>query len=228
MTRNVRLTVVLAAVALGVAWDSSALPIGQDEAFNNTDWTSVVTLGSPSSFVNGQVAAGGNPGAYRQTDVTAGSTINSTHISSAITWDPSTQGALTILHFSFDGNYLSASPAVPIDLEPILRQGGVIFAPNFDATPPPSLGGGWQNLQSSPLGQANFIDSSSFGGTGTLQPDFSATGGLIEFGYALGFGPGSFTTSAGIDNYLVAPEPTTIWLLASGLVGLAFWRPQRT
>ncbi len=220
MWRNVRSFAVAMAATLALAPQSRAVVIAFDGTFDDADWIAQVQIGSPTSASNAQVIAGGNPDAYRETIVSAPSTVSFSQISPSLTYDPSSQGPLTTLRFGFDANYFSASPIVPVDIEPLLLQDGVFFVPTFNATLAPALGGGWQRLRSAELGQSMFTDPVTFGGTGTAQPDFSASGGVIEFGYVLAFGPGAIGTQFGIDNYIV-PEPATALLLLAGLTAYA-------
>ena len=139
-------------------------------------------------------------------------------------------GAIGSLSFSYDLMFLGSTGITGASsgfYRPALRQGGinyVLFVP-FDST----TSSGWTtftHLSGSPL---EWNDP-----TGTLHPDFSATGGAISFGYRVGFGVScgstqcSAATSVGVlDNYVVqidgipetsgVPEPASMWLAATSL-----------
>ena len=67
-------------------------------------------------------------------------------------------------------------------------------------------------------------------GTGPLNPDFSASGAAISFGYLTGNGSGVLnafsSTTSGVDNFIAsvnqlsAPEPAAAMIVMLGLAGL--------
>lgn len=104
-----------------------------------------------------------------------------------------------------------------------MEQGGQFFIAAFVASPFGT--NAWQNRSSTGLTTADFSPFFVLS-----HPDFSATGGVIEFGYvrtntitgAVG------TVQDGIDNWSVnvtaspsgVPEPASVWLMGVGLAGL--------
>ena len=194
--------------------------------FINGTWSTETETGVGGSFaVVSQTTSGGNPGNYLGIQNTSNNEgISALVFFSGSTFNPSTQGAVTSINLSLDairfgGNGQGFSPAV--------RQGGVnyLVVPENTTYPASWSNGAWTNLTASSF-QAVWTNSSN--------PDFSLTGGPIEFGFsntnsALGFR----VTSSGYDNFSVTvnytpiPEPSTYAALAGvGALGLGLWRWQ--
>ena len=208
-----------------------------DGTFNDADWTAAkfidTTAGASATFTAAQVATGGNPGSYRNTDMnfTLGA-IGVAHLSNSSTYDPTTQGAVSTIDFSYD--LLVTNPHVPnaaVRYDILLVQGGVRYATTFFGdliTAPP----GWTHFSHPSLTASDFIDYAS-GGFGTANPNFSAAGGLIEFGYVTRNSStgATVTTHSGIDNWNLAvhtvPEPSTAASLAFGAASLLALRRRR-
>jgi hypothetical protein len=218
-----------------------------DETFPDADWSTVVVQqdAGTSHTINGQIASGGNPGAYRQQTLSSlglpGGTTAGVNIASfrnLFTFDPSANGAIQSLNFSYDLAFLASPTSTAGFFRPYIRQNGFIFG---IAGVNNSAAGAWQTFQNTSTGASDWLEVT---GSGSL-PDFSASGGLIEFGYrtAVTFGCGLTTTCppfdivSGIDNYRVTvnfqdagtaiPEPSTYALFGSALLAGALWRRRR-
>lgn len=179
----------------------------QDGTLADAQWTTAVeTLFGGGTANAYQVAAGGNPTAYRRLDITlnsaAGTGNNNTVFAfeafAGAVHDPSTGGPILAVDYREDslriGAYVQACGLA-------VRQGGVIYyGPSFLT---PSAAGTWVTTTQSALVAAQFHTLASAG----QHPDFSLTGAPLEFGCyrANSTGTGSFgyTTGGGIDNWRV-------------------------
>ena len=200
-----------------------------DGTFNDANWTPTkfidTTPGASASFSAGQVATGGNPGSYRNTDMTfGGGVIGVSHLSLASTYNPTTHGAISTIDFFYD--LLETNPPFPsaaVNYNLLLVQGGVkyggkLFVDNITTHP------SWTLFSHPSLTASDFGDYTSSGAFGTASPDFSTNGGLIQFGYVTKNSSSStVTTHSGIDNWSVtvhtAPEPSTLAMML-GSVGM--------
>ena len=200
-----------------------------------------VTSTDGGTVTANQVVAGGNPGAYRTAvntvppgNVGNDSVIIGIHLYTPGTYDPSIQGALASVDFGIDfecpangGFCFGQGQAFGI----ALRQGGQDFAFSNHGTG--SSAPSWNSISDANVAQNDFalvqvgVNSVL---NNSIHPDFSASGGLITFGFftdnnSIGSG---YTIEAGYDNWSVnvnravaaVPAPGTAMLLALGL-GLA-------
>ena len=149
-------------------------------------------------------------------------------------YDPSTQGAIDGIDFSWDVfvEHVAGGGIV-------LRQGGVFYYSLKQqlSSPFPMF---WETVVGTGVGATGFLACEGlYGpictGTGTGNPDFSNSGGPIEFGFfqAVSILGGSSTTSvtftSRIDNWSVTvnsvPEPgSTALVLAGVLVSIRMGR----
>lgn len=217
----------------------AGLTVLQDADFLNANWSQTVILQNNASHtagVNGRVATGGNPGAYRQQTITFTANDGSLVIdnfSSALTYDPS---AGEVLSIRFDYDLATLFSDLPVsDLarySPRLRQGGKVFV--LDPVEDGTKGSQWASFSHTTVeGDWRYR-------LGTESPDFSTSGSPIEFGYRI-YLPGScagcpFTQASnisGIDNFTVTiqtpddptgavPEPSTFGAMLGGAVALLF------
>ena len=180
-----------------------------DTVFPNANWSATKFLdGSFSAF---QVATGGNPDQFRQTDqsMNPGESIFVVHTNSSAVYNPSVNGALGTVNCSFNIKFVGGSTGTSqvahrLALE---QAGSFYFANDFVVALGPGNGqpGAWQSFSSSGLTSSDF---SKLSGAGTL--DFSASGSPITFGYLTTNTAGvtSISTSSGIDNWSVTLNPT--------------------
>jgi hypothetical protein len=169
-----------------------------DDTFNDSDWTLSSELQSgPNTFTvtPQQLSIGGDPDAYRQLSFTWG---NGTGVFvynlSNFVYDPSTQGAIESIGFSY--SVMGSSPASGGVFGDglLLEQDGSFFVGSFTGV---SYNIGWQT-KSVP----NVPGFPSFDGS---ILDLSESGSPIRFGYLRTStqSGGFFTTTNGIDNYSV-------------------------
>jgi hypothetical protein len=161
----------------------------------------------------GFVATGGNPGSYRQVSMTAFTPFVG-ELNNTFVYNPSAQGAITGITYNAD---FMTFNGVGSSYFPLIAQNGNVYIDNFHGF---NAGANvWTN-------QNLVIDLTQFGlltvipGVDVLnidhtkQPDFSAAGSAITFGFenAAG-GAGVLTSITGVDN---DPITVTFTPLVSG------------
>ncbi len=223
MTR--RFAVLAATLALLPTLASAALAqttTFTDGTFLNADWsvtTEVLNLGGTVSA--SQIASGGSPGTYRRIINTLASaigqgfsnTVFGFHARAGALYNPLVSGAITSIDYSESSIRLAAGQQA---CALALIQGGVIYyGPGF-------LNPATLNVWA-PTTQTGLV-ASSFDALapGVQNPDFSAAGGPIQFGFSRGnstsVGGAGSTLTGGIDNWSVAvhydsatPTRATSW-----------------
>jgi hypothetical protein len=180
-----------------------------------TGWVDTIlspsTLGRTSSSILG---TGGNPATSRTTTQAFPFVAPSTtgriwvaHINSSSTYNPTTQGSITSLSFSYDLIFyksLSSTNSGGIGYALLAFQNGTYYSTIGDA----ARFEAWTAFPHAPVAAADF---SRIDGTGPDKPDFTCGGAPIQFGYVtLNSNPtSSLTTTAsatavgGIDNWKV-------------------------
>ncbi len=202
---------------------------------NYTANTTCATGGACASWSVTQNASFGNPAPSVQFDVTwtqnNGFTIFDGLINNGFTYNPSTSGAITSLGFSLDSYVTFTSGTVVLSNasgRALLEQNGnfyldVITGPTFSSAT-------WQTVSATGLTASDFCLFSFSSNTEdcTQHPDFSSSGGLIDFGFMTGLGHSNTLGTGTFDKYsdnlsytlTTVPEPSTAYLLIPALVGL--------
>jgi hypothetical protein len=231
---------VLLLVAL-VASPADASVILSDAVFDESDWTSLelIDTSTSDSFVitAGQRLSGGNPDEYWRVLHTLneagppGVKIRSGHVFQPGSYEPSTQGAVAGVQFDFEGFSLVGNTAGAMGYGALIEQDGMFFVSGFGQT---LDGAGFEAFGGSVLSATDF--AKVVGGTSvdtTMNPDFSASGGVMKFGFFAS--NGTFGTPSlnegGIDNWRVeitqVPAPPMLALIASAAAGGLTLAPRR-
>jgi hypothetical protein len=206
--------------------------IFSDGTFNNADWnnTKIFDTAGNASFSAVQVASGGNPGSFQQTIQSLNQGwIGVGHLNNTFAYNPSVQGPITSIDFQYDLAEFSPLNGFEVIYQPLLFQDGTYFVASGDNLSEAV----WTTFTHSGLTASGFGNTGDIytpPGLGPANPNFSSTGGLIEFGFFSGNSPvgGPFTTNSGIDNLAITihpvpatvPEPSYLSLLAITLAGL--------
>lgn len=230
----------LIAVCMFYANSALAVIIISDTEFQNSDWSTIELRddGANSTGTGAQQAAGGNPGAYRQGQNILGgpSIVRYAHMYGAATYNPSVQGAISSLDWTYDFIALSVTNPTngAIASNILIEQGGIYYVAgpgltlsvNPNSIPP--LLPIWTTNSANGLSALNFnaVDSSG-------NPDFSASGGVISFGWltsnSTGQQPPGRTATWGLDNWAFTINdedvikisiPGTLALLLTGFFAL--------
>ena len=184
-----------------------------DSVFNDADWTlTAFPLGPGGSASAGQLFTDGNPTPSRFIAITINDGGTITNNATVLTfsakrgavWNPATMGAIVSIDYCEDakaiasGSLQATSVAVRQNGRVYIGVPGSLFTPN---QPSPA----WTRIS-----RLRFRQSDFGGITGTLNPlymgnpDFSASGAPIEFGFYRGnSGFPGYTTRAAIDNWAV-------------------------
>jgi hypothetical protein len=198
--KTIRKSVV---VALGAAITLCAADTNfSDGTFNDAAWTSskvLDTTAGGATFSSAQVATGGNPGSFNRTDQASGNgTIYIAHLRNSFTYNPSTQGAIETLEYTYDST--EVSPPTPESAAGwvvlLVYQDDTYYATNiFDKVVP----GKWFHFVRPGFTASSFraVQDSA------KHPDFSSTGGPIQFGFYTANLDTGGTTHIGVDNFSV-------------------------
>jgi len=203
----------ISAVAF-LAWTaiSQAAPVTfSDGVFSDADWTAQKILdGAFSSF---QVATGGNPGEFRETDhlnLNTGQSIFVVNLRTSAVYNPSITGAISSIDISFDAKFLGGSTGTSqFSVRLAFEQGGIIFVPLTVGTAlGPGNGQPGLAFQSFSLPGFTPTDFVTIGPSGSL--DFSSSGAPITFGYVTSDtlqADNGFVKGA-VDNWSVTVHPS--------------------
>jgi hypothetical protein len=214
--RFLRGTIVFSALVLLVPSHAAAQTVS-DSTFLDANWTGTqFVAGNGGTSTGIQVAAGGNPGSYRNvTDalnaapVGSQTIVLSTHIYTPFTYDPSVAGAIGSLSYAEDAACTAGCFGQGQSTGPALTQGGnlyilssssVITGPGLAWLPHPL-----NSLTAADFGLVNVTPTTLF--DNTQHPNFSAGGAPIQFGFfranGTGVNGGAYTLAAGIDNWQI-------------------------
>lgn len=229
---NIKTLILITCLTLTLAMQAApALAVTiSDDIFNNADWTAQKF--GDGNFTASQIASGGNPNEFRQTnhsDLNTGQSIAVFQILSTGVYDPSVSGAIASIDFSFDLKFIGGSTGTSqVGYRLALEQAGSFY---FSDALSIALGPGdgapgatWDSFAFSGLTELNFALLS---GPGSLN--FSASGDPIMFGYLTNNTAMAnlVQTSSGIDNFSVTitpvPEPASVALLLAGIGTLLVW-----
>lgn len=200
-----------------------------------TGWSSTIVINpyGCSAGSGASVASGGNPGSYWAiSQYDCGTLVGVGHLST-FSWNPFSQGAITRpITFKWDGIHFTGGQMA---FEALIRQGGKWYMSGYTYSLATS-GNGWEALGGTAAANQWCEVFTGWGppngyACGSSTPDFSSSGGVIDFG-VISLNSGSYSRAGGLDNYAVdfvhgpgstvAPEPASIFLVASGLAGVAF------
>jgi hypothetical protein len=161
----------------------------EDDEFLPGDWTVTAEVtGGASYTVTRQLSGGfGSPAfrhmSHRIPPVESGlATIAVTHIYTAVTYDPSVQGAITLLNYREAGIILSFPWAEAFSTtRPVVMQDGTVYStPQFVRFIAENSSHDWETKYLIGLTADDF---SPLGGPETEHPDFSTSGEPIQFGF---------------------------------------------
>lgn len=217
-----------------------AAQVVSDATFLDANWVlTVATAGNGGSVAAAQVASGGNPGAFRNVTDTlnaapAGSQtiVLSTSIFTPFTYTPSLSGAITSIAYIEDAACTGGCFGQGQSTGPALSQGGNLYILS-SSTVITGAGTTFANhalngLTASDFGLVNVTPTTLF--DNTQHPNFSSSGGPIQFGFfranGTGVDGGGYTLSAGIDNWQVtiAGSPVFAGGAASMIPTLGQWQ----
>jgi hypothetical protein len=208
-----------------------------DSSFAEADWSATEVLDSAGTamFTTSQQLAGGNPDAYRQTTHSipdAGQSIILSHVFSGAHHDPAVSGAIGSIDFSLDLRFVGGSDGTAqVGYQLALVQAGTHYrAPATAGAVAQGPGNGLPGLWSSFA--FGGLDAASFTrvfGPGPANPDFSAGGAEIRFGFLTQNSAleTAIATTSGIDNWTVTvhvPDPAAAGLLGAVLIALLVLR----
>lgn len=161
-----------------------------DQTFQLGDWdVSAVVVGDASYTVTQQLTGGfGSPPfrfmAHRLPPVSGsgGNTIFVTHIYRGASYDPRVQGAISAIDYTEAGIILSFPfPEAFSTTQPVVVQGGQVYrSPKFIRFIASNSSHAWETKSLIGLTAADFI---RVGGSENDHPDFSSSGGPVQFGF---------------------------------------------
>ena len=194
--------------AVGViGWVAGASQDFSDGEFLDADWQDELIIDSSgsASYQVQRIESDGNPGAYRQVlhSWPAQSEMGVAHVRTVAQYDPSVDGAVSSIAYSFDlFNQDTGVNSDVVGYGLLIVQDGNYYHRYSGAI---ADSGVWTPFAEEGLTPADFALVS---GTGPKQPDFSCTGAVMTFGYlSTNNSSGQFPTlDSGIDNWSVSIE----------------------
>lgn len=224
-------------VATTLAGSATASVTYNDAIFAPASWASSLVNnpdGVGSSIIQYQSLTGGNTNEYMRLDMTLvasapGGGMFSLNKNTTAFYNPTTQGFITSINYSEDSkNFMPGTSGNNQGSGLLIEQSGKVYIQRNPILVMPNPGFTDWAFNSAPGLVAS--DLWEVTGTGTLisnsNPDFSATGSIMQLGFWRGASSGNAVGTgfrdAGIDNWHVEiiPTPATASLLAAaGLVG---------
>ena len=213
-----------------------------DGTFASGSWTSSTVFnpgGLGSTTAETQVLAGGNADEYMRIElnlvaVAAGGGVFSLNRNTGAFYDPTVQGAVTHIDYSEDSKNFQPSSAGNVQGTGLLiEQGGKTFIQRSPVLVMPNpVFAAWSGNAAPGLVASDLWEVTPTGGLiSSSNPDFSAAGGVMQFGFWRGGSSGNFVGAdyrdAGIDNWRVVVAPTPGGAALLGLGGLLAARRRR-
>jgi len=225
---------IIAAVAIAPAANASVTY--SDGVFNPSDWNELNIFGpgngGGSNVAVSQIPVGGNPNQYRQIVITLDATLPGTsifnlNINNNAFYNPATQGAVTFIDYSEDSIAFNDAGNVQGSGLLIIQNGALYVQRNPVLVMPFSSFSTWGANAAPGLLAPDLWEVTPSGLLDpTSNPDFSATGGVMQLGFWRGASSGNATflgvREAGIDNWNVrivpSPGSATVAVIAGGLL----------
>jgi hypothetical protein len=226
-----------AALIFLVSESPQAAPVMfSDGTFNDADWNdTAVMFGGGGTATTSQTSTGGNPGSFREIDITVVANLEARvdifSINSNAIYDPSASGAIASIDYSEDSILLDTFNTLGgagQAAAPALLQNGILYSLTLTTGAFGTPDRTWTSHQLVSLTVSDFL-------SGSLVPDFSASGAPIQFGYrrAISHPPGNLEQglTGGIDNWsltvnpVIVPLPPALILMVFGLAGMGSLLP---
>lgn len=213
-----------------------------DGVFNNADW-SLTTYTNPGGFGSSQSGlqflVGGNPNEFRlvrnSLSINGANSLDiGLHVHNSFMYDPATSGAITSINYSEDSKNFVNQGGNGQGTGLVIVQSGKFYAVRSTILVMPYSG--FSNWAPNSLSGIVASDLWEVTPAGTFlsgsNPDFSASGGVMQFGFYRGNSSGTttsgvFNTECGIDNWHVEIVPSPGSLAVLGLGGLVAGRRRR-
>lgn len=173
-----------------------------DAVFEKGGWTEKkivdTTSGSAATFFVTQVPTGGNPTFYRSTTHKFGKgAIIVAHLKTSAVYDPANQGGIATIEYSYDLRHFTDSLGA-VGYRFLVYQNNTYYGGPMNEV----YNNAWQNFPGANLDATKF---QKIAGGGASNPDFSATGAPITFGYLTANSHptqgATITKTSGIDNW---------------------------
>ena len=175
-----------------------------DDTFASGDWTEIKIIDDQGngSFLVIQETVDGNPGAYRHLthEWFGPGGIVSAHVYWVEEIDPAIHGAIRGVEFAFHLKLMEGGSSGAVGYNVLVVQEGTYYTSGTAFNAAETY---WQGFEYDYLTEADFRRIS---GAGPEQPDFSAYGSPVQFGYMASNGrsfEGSTQTISGLDNWSV-------------------------
>lgn len=239
---NVRNHTVAMILISGLALGAQGNVVFSDGVFAAASWASTTIVnadGVGSTSTQTQILSGGNGNEYMRIElnlvaINPGGAVISLNRNTGAFYNPSTQGVITTIDYSEDSkNFQPMSFGDVQGTGLLIEQGGKTFIQRNPVLVMPNPGfADWASNSAPGLVASDLWEVTA---TGTLisasNPDFSAAGGVMQFGFWRGGSSGSFVGTdvrdAGIDNWRVVVAPTPGAMALLGMGGLCAARRRR-